>query len=173
MSKDNVLIVADSEKDANMLYAVRMFVPDPFIFFRKDDVRFVIMSDLEIDRARQQAPHCKVLSLTDYQDRLKKNGIKKPGLAHVIRAFLKERHLKKVSVPNDFPHGLARQLRHLDIKVKVSEDGCFPERELKTPHEVKKISAALIMAEVGLSEGIQTLKRAKVLRNGRLIYNGI
>ena len=29
---ETLLIVADSERDANMLYAVGMFVPDPFIY---------------------------------------------------------------------------------------------------------------------------------------------
>ena len=31
---DNLLMVADSEHDANMLYAVGAFVPDPFIYLR-------------------------------------------------------------------------------------------------------------------------------------------
>jgi phosphoserine phosphatase len=30
---ENLLMVADSERDANMLYAVGLFVPDPFIYF--------------------------------------------------------------------------------------------------------------------------------------------
>src|SRR5689334_12823700 len=105
MSKGNLLIVADSERDANMLYAVRMFVPDPFIYFKAGGKRFMIMSDLEIDRARKQAPHCKVLSFAEYQEKLKKHGVKKPGTPHVIRFFLKELRLKKVNVPNSFPHG--------------------------------------------------------------------
>src|SRR4051812_10754614 len=100
MSKESLLIVADSERDADMLYAVRMFVPDPFIYFKGRGQSFVIVSDLEFDRARQQAPHCKVLSFGEYQQRLRKGGTKKPGMAHVIRAFLKERKLKKVSVPS-------------------------------------------------------------------------
>ena len=33
-SPDNLLMVADSAQDANMLYAVGMFVPDPFIYLR-------------------------------------------------------------------------------------------------------------------------------------------
>jgi Xaa-Pro aminopeptidase len=76
-------------------------------------------------------------------------------------------------VPGSFPHGLARQLRDLGIKLKISKNGCFPEREIKTPDEVNQVSAALMMAEVGLAEGIQALKRAKVLRNGKLISNNI
>jgi Xaa-Pro aminopeptidase len=48
----------------------------------------------------------------------------------------------------------------------------FPEREIKSAAEVKKISAALMMAEVGLAEGIQAIKSSKVARKRRLIYHG-
>lgn len=173
MSKENLLIVADSEHDADMLYAVRMFVPDPFIYLKVDGKCFVVMSDLEINRAQKKAPHCKVLGLSEYQEKLRKAGIKRPGLAHVIRAILKEQKLRKINVPPTFPHGLARQLRDLKVKVRLCKKGCFPERELKTPEEIKKISAALMMAEVGLSEGIQILKRAKIGKKGRLLHNNI
>jgi Xaa-Pro aminopeptidase len=156
-----------------MLYAVRMFVPDPFIYLRLHGRCFAILSDLEIDRARKLAPHCKVLALSDYQARLRKSGVKRPTVAHIIRAILKEQDLKKVSVPASFPHGIARQLRDLKVRVKLCKDGCFPEREVKSPEEVKKISAALMMAEVGLAEGIQTLKRSKVAKNGRLLHNNL
>ena len=56
MERENLLIVADSERDANMLYAVGMFVPDPFIYLRVQGKCHVVMSDLEIDRAHKQAP---------------------------------------------------------------------------------------------------------------------
>jgi Xaa-Pro aminopeptidase len=74
-------------------------------------------------------------------------------------------------VPANFPHGIARKLRDLDVKVKLCKGDCFPAREFKSTEEVKKISAALIMAEVGLSEGIQALKRAKIAKNNRLVLN--
>lgn len=173
MSKENLLIVADSERDANMLYAVRMFVPDPFVYLKLDGACHVVLSDLEIDRARKLARHCIIHSLTEYQDRLKKSGVKRPGLAHVIRAVLKEHDTRKISVPPNFPHGLARQLRDLKVKVKLWKNDSLSARELKSPQEVKKISAALIMAEVGLSEGIQALKRSKVSKNRRLVYNNV
>jgi Xaa-Pro aminopeptidase len=56
----NLLMVADSDHDANMLYAVGMFVPDPFIYLSIRGRSFIVMSDLEIDRAKAQAPHCRV-----------------------------------------------------------------------------------------------------------------
>ena len=51
----NLLMVADTEHDANMLYAVGMFVPDPFVYLRVRGREMIVISDLEIDRARRQA----------------------------------------------------------------------------------------------------------------------
>ncbi|MGH7978073.1 MAG: M24 family metallopeptidase, partial [Limisphaerales bacterium] len=48
----------------------------------------------------------------------------------------------------------------------------FPRRELKNADEVKKISAALGMAEVGMAEGMQALRLSKIDKRRRLIYRG-
>jgi len=173
MSRENLLMVADSQHCADMLYAVGMFVPDPFIYLRCGGRPLLVLSDLEIDRARAQAPHCRILSLSQYQKKLRKAGIKKPALRHVIREILRERGVKKVFVPHLFPHGLARELQKLNIRIKPKRGPVFPERQIKSPEEVKKISAALMMAEVGLAEGIQALRSCKLDRKRRLIYHGI
>jgi Xaa-Pro aminopeptidase len=173
MSRDNLLMVADSERDADMLYAVRLFVPDPFVYLKLHGKCQLILNDLEIDRARQQARHCRVFSLTRCLKALQRDGVKKPCLPHVIRAILRRKRLKRIHVPEQFPLGLARHLRKLGIKVQVKPGPFFPERALKTAEEVKKISAALMMAEVGLAEGIQALKSAKVARNRRLLYHNV
>src|SRR5438477_12623699 len=49
------LIVAASEYDPDMLYARRFFAPDAFIFLEERGKRTLVLSDLEIDRARKQA----------------------------------------------------------------------------------------------------------------------
>jgi len=67
---------------------------------------------------------------------------------------------------------LARELQKLNIRVKPRRGQFFRERAIKSPDEVKKISAALIMAEVGLAEGIQALRSCKVDKKRRLIYHG-
>jgi Xaa-Pro aminopeptidase len=99
--------------------------------------------------------------------------LQQPSLAHVIRLVLQRARLSKVFVPQNFPLGLAQQLRRLRVRIEVKPGGLFPEREVKTAVEVKKISAALMMAEVGLAEGIQALKNAKVGRNRRLFYHNV
>src|SRR5215469_14605496 len=67
-----ILLVSASEGDSNMLYAAGFFVPDPFIFFQHKKRSYVVMSDLEIDRAEKQAHVDRVLSLSLYQKKLRK-----------------------------------------------------------------------------------------------------
>ena len=172
-SSDNLLMVADSEHDANMLYAVGMFVPDPFIYLRLRGRAGIVMSDLEIDRARREAPHCRTLSLGGYQDKLRGAGVKSPGHAQVIAAILRERKIRGVLVPPNFPLGLATELERLLIRVRPTSGNFFPQREQKQPAEVKKISAALMMAEVGMSEAMQVLRGTKIGRDRRLLYHNI
>jgi Xaa-Pro aminopeptidase len=173
MKAETLLMVADSERDANMLYAARMFMPDPAVFFRLGDEGHLIVSDLEIGRVQKQARHCQAHSLSQWQQRCAKGNGKALAVPKIIKAFLASHQLKKVLVPSNFPHGLARDLRRLNVKVKVKKGLFFPERSIKTPEEIKKISASLIMAEVGLAEAIQTLKQSKISRDGRLLRHNV
>lgn len=172
-TSENLLMVADSEHDANMLYAVGMFVPDPFIYLRVHGRESIVLNDLEIDRARRSVPHCRVMSLKRYQDRLRRTGIKSPGLAQVIREILREKRVRGVTVPSNFPLGLATELQGLRVSVKARPGSFFPERERKSAAEVKKISAALVIAEVGMAEGMQVLRATKIGRDRRLLYNNL
>lgn len=166
----NLLLVADSEHDANMLYAASLFVPDPFIWLRLRGRDHIVMNDLEIDRARRQAPHCRVLSTSQLQKKLRAAGCARPGYAEIIRLILRERGIGKVFVPDNFPLGLATELAKLKIKVAVKPGAFFPEREFKTSTEVRHLRAALAMAEAGMAAGIAALRTAKIGANRRLIY---
>src|SRR5882762_8595953 len=126
MKRENLLMVADSERCADMLYAVGMFVPDPFIYLRVNGKAHIVMSDLEIDRARQEAPHCHVVSLSGLQKKLRSQGSKKVGLPQVIRLLLRSKGSNRAVVPQGFPFGLARELRQLNVKVKPKRGLFFP-----------------------------------------------
>src|SRR5215467_13228693 len=105
-NRDALLVVADSEHDANMLYATGLFVPDPFIYFQIGRRRHVVMSDLEIDRAKRDAAVDRVLSLSKYQQALKSKGIPAPRLGDVLPYVLREHGVQSVEVPSNFPIGL-------------------------------------------------------------------
>jgi Xaa-Pro aminopeptidase len=171
MSTENLLLVADSERDADMLYAVGMFLADPFVYLQHDGQSAMLASDLELDRARREARGCRVLSLSRCLRKLKPG--RGESLAQVVRLLARERRIKKFLVPENFPYGLARELRRLKIRLKVRPGTLFfPEREFKTADEVKKISAALMMAEVGMAEAIQAVRNAKIGPGAKLLYRG-
>ena len=171
-NSETLLLVADSDHDANMLYAVGMFVPDPFIYFRVGSRKYIVVSDLEIDRARRHANGCHILPLASYQKKLRREGVKTPGLPEVLPRVLRQKGIRRVTVPFNFPHGLAVGLRRNRIGVKPKPGNFFPEREQKSADEVRKLSGALAMAEIGMAEAMQALRTAKIA-SGRLIYRNL
>src|SRR6185436_17325068 len=110
---DARLIYSASETDANMLWATRFFAPDPFIFIEKRGKRYLVMSDLEIDRAKSQASVDKVLAYSSFVRRLQDAGTQFPTAAQVLFEVFQDLNVKSAEVPSTFPVGLADQLRDL------------------------------------------------------------
>ena len=165
------LIVAPSEGDANMLYAVGFFVPDPFIFFQHKKIKYAVMSDLEIDRAKKQARVDRVLSLSQYQQKLRKLG-KSATMSDILDLLFRERGIRSLLVPANFSALLADQLRAKGYKLHIKRDPFWDERETKNSREVKQITESLRIARLGLEAGIRMLKRTKSKRDGYLYLNG-
>ena len=157
-----VLLIADSERDADMLYAAGMFVPDPFTFLQVNGRTTIMMSDLEIDRARAQSKVDEVVSLTDYTDRAKKTGNADPGLMDAVVELLREREVKGVRVPNSFPLGYADKLRDRGFTVASKEDPFWDRRPVKTDDEVTAISNASRHTEDALRMAFGILAEAAV-----------
>lgn len=154
-----------------MLYAAGFFVPDPFIFFQHKSTSYVVMSDLEIDRAKRQARADRVLSLSQYQRKLRKLG-KVPTFIEILDLLFRERGIRSLIVPANFSALLADQLRAKGFGVQIKRDPFFAEREVKNNEEVRQIAESLRVAVLGLEAGIRALKRTKVGHDGYLYLNG-
>lgn len=165
--KEAVLLIADSESNADMLYATGLFVPDPFTFLQTGGRTTIMMSDLEIDRARAQSKVDEVVSLTDYTDRAKGGGTADPGLVDAIAELLRDREVESVLVPNGFPLGYADKLRDRGFELASKEDPFWDERPVKTEDEVAAISEASRHTENALRMAFGLLAEAAV-RDGTL-----
>ncbi|HLN82506.1 MAG TPA: M24 family metallopeptidase, partial [Candidatus Binatia bacterium] len=166
-----ILLVAASEGDANMLYAVGFFVPDPFIFFQHREKKFAVLSDLEIDRAKKQAHVHRVLSLSLYQRKLRQLG-KPAAMIDVLDLIFRERGIRSLIVPANFSALLSDQLRAKGFSVQIKRDPFWAERETKNRVEVAQITESLRIARLGLEAGIRMLKRTRTKRDGYLYLNG-
>jgi Xaa-Pro aminopeptidase len=171
-SDQAILLVSASEGDSNMLYAAGFFVPDPFIFFQHKKKSYVVMSDLEIDRAKKQAHADRVLSLSLYQKKLRKMGIAIPATIDILDLLFRERGIRSLIVPANFSALLADQLRAKGFTVQIKRDPFFAERETKDADEVRHITESLRVAKLGLEAGIRALKRTKIGRDRYLYLNG-
>ena len=166
------LIVAASETHADLLYATGFFAPDPFIFFIHRGRKFLVMSDLEIDRAKVQARVHTVLPMSRYERLLRAASVKNTDLAAVLARVLADRRIHSVIVPGSFPLGLAEQLRKSGLRVHVSLGPFFPRREIKTPEEAGEIRKSQLAAEAGVAAAIQVLRDSKIRLDGALWWNG-
>ena len=165
------LIYAASEGDANLLYATSFFAPDPFIFFQHRGKKTIVMSDLEIDRAKKQAKVHRVLSLSEYHRRMRQRTKGKITTGDLLGFILKDRGIRALVVPANFPVQLSDQLRARGFRISVKEDPFFDERETKTSAEVKKIGESLRVAEAGLKAAIEVLRRARIGSDRYLYLN--
>ncbi len=170
--KPTRLIVADSERDADMLYATRMFVPDPFIFLEQKGKRTIVLSDLEIDRGKKQAQVDEILPYSKYEREVQGNAKKAPPYAKVLSHFLRSRGVRSALVPANFPLGFAEELASHKIRLQTTQDLFWPEREAKTDDELRLMRRALSITEAGLARAVEVLAACKSRRGKRLDWFG-
>lgn len=166
------LIIADSERDADMLYATRMFVGDPFLFLEQNGKRTILLSDLEIDRGRRQAQVDEILPLSQFEREVQGTSKKAPPLEKIFTHFLQSRVVRSAMVPASFPLGLAQEMAAAGIRLQPAKGLFWPEREQKTEDEQRLLRRALSITEKGMARGMEVLAACKARRNKRLDWFG-
>ena len=171
MKSDTLLIIADSERDADMLYGTGLFVPDPFIFLRqKSGSTHLVLSDLEIDRATKECPDATIHSLTELKHVAASNGVTQPNLGHIACVLLRKLRLRQVKLPFNFPLGFAQTIQRQQPETKLATTTPFPERAIKSSAEIRKIKRILEITQEGLDAGIAIIRKAKINAKGALFY---
>jgi Xaa-Pro aminopeptidase len=165
------LIISASESDANLYYATRFRAPDPFVLVWTNDEKVLLMSDLEVDRARAQAQVDTVLPIRSYEERAKASGIERPSVVDAVYALFEERGIRTVVVPGGFPIEHGDALRARGIEVQVRREPFFEERLVKTPAEVEYILQAMRRTEAALDAAIDAVREADVA-DGVLRWRG-
>ena len=166
------LIVADSERDPDMLYATRMFVPDPFIFLEQNGKRTIVLSDLEIDRGRKQAKADEILPYSQFEREVQGTAKKAPPFEKVLSHFLRQRGVRSAVVPANFPLRFAEELADSKIRLQTTKELFWPEREAKTEEELRAMRRALSITEKGMARAMEVLAACKARRNRRLDWFG-
>jgi len=165
------LIVAASENDPDMLYATRFFAPDAFIFLEERGKRTLVLSDLEIDRARKQATADEFVSYSALEREVQGGARMAPAYEKVLSHFLRKRGVRSAVVPANFQLGFAEELAASNIKLRTTNGLFWPEREAKTEAELKMMRRALQITEAGMARAMEVLKASKPGAGKKLMWS--
>jgi Xaa-Pro aminopeptidase len=166
------LIVAPSDTDADMLYATRIFIGDPFIFLQQKGKRTLVLSDLEIDRAKKNAKADEFVMFNQLEREVQGKAKKAPPYEKVLAHFLTKRGVKRALVPANFPLGFANEIKRNGIALETSNGLFWPAREKKTAEEIRLLERALRMTETGMKRGMEILKASKAGTGKKLKWSG-
>ncbi|MGE0470943.1 MAG: Xaa-Pro aminopeptidase [Candidatus Nitrospira kreftii] len=165
------LFIAASEHDSNLYYATRFIAPDSFIYFEVKGERLMVMSDLEMDRAKTQASVDRVLSYSEIERKAKKQGIKEPTTIDIVNIVLKEFKARRLLVPANFPFIYATRLQELGYSLKPKRDPFYEQRVIKSAEEVQQIELSQRATEEAVTSAHDLLREATI-RDGELWCNG-
>ena len=166
------LLFSESEHGADMLHATGFRAPDPFVWLESRGRTSILLSDLEIDRGRREARVDEVVSWSELERGLTGRKGDKPSHAAVIAAFLKARGGTRPTVPPDFPLGLAKDLESHGVRVSPAEGMFRPERQIKTPEEIRLMTGATRVTEAGMERAFEVLRAAAIGRGSLLRWGG-
>ena len=157
-----LLIVGDTERNADLYYATRFLAPDPVVFLWTQSTKLLMVGDLEVDRARSQADVDEVVSNATIERELNEQGKEAPGFRETLLALLEKRYLRRLMVPADFPVGSADFLRSSGLDLKVADTPLFPQRQIKQTNEIQAIMQAIEAAEQGMAAAVEAIAKAQV-----------
>jgi Xaa-Pro aminopeptidase len=166
-----LLMIAASETDSNLYYATRFIAPDPFVFVQLKGERLMLMSDLEMDRARSQATVDRVISYSEVECAVRAQGMSDPGTIDIVHAVLQPAGIKRLLVPANFSYAYALRLQQLGYQLELQSGPLFPSRAIKTVEEVRYVEAAQRATERAVAAAHAALRQAEI-RNGFIWLNG-
>lgn len=162
------LIYAAGEACADLLYASGVMTPDPFLWYAIPGETGIVMSPLEVGRARKEARQGVRVRSVEQAAQAWQVPQGKRGPADLVRGLAKTTGIRHWAVPHDFPYGLATTLRRSRLVLTPVAE-FFPERAVKSDAEVERLRAGVQLAEAGLARALAILRKATIAGD-RLIW---
>ncbi|MFQ3671852.1 MAG: Xaa-Pro peptidase family protein [Verrucomicrobiia bacterium] len=166
------LMIGASESAADLLYATRFLAPDPFFWIEHQGRTLAGFTALEVDRARATASVDRVLSIARLHQTLRQQLGRSPSFAEIALVHLRKLRIRHVQVPGWTDAASLRTLESNRLRVTVIQGPFFPERETKSPEEIRAITQALRAAEIGLARAFDILRQATIRPRRPLLWNG-
>jgi Xaa-Pro aminopeptidase len=162
---DAFLMVSESEYNADMYYATGFLAYDFFIYLNSKS-EMLLVSDMELGRARKESRIKEVLPTSKYgiREKLKRHKDIDAAYCEMICELLHSENVKRIAVPYNFPVQLADCTRKEGFEVMPIISPFLDMREIKKENEIKAIETAQRAGEKALAEAITVIRNAKIKR---------
>ena len=168
--KSAELIIDSTEKNVDLYYATGFTAPDPIIYYKIGSKKYLMMNDLEIDRAKKTAKVNHVLSLTKYMEKAEKT-VKEVSKLDPVIVALKEKKVKKLIVPESMAFTSVDYLRKKGFKIEAGPTPFYLGRLRKDKREMQHVlnSQKAVFSAMKLAENM--IRKSKIKKN-MLYLNG-
>lgn len=161
--KEAELIIAASEKDSDMFYAVGISTPDPFIWLEADGKTKIYINSLEFGRAQKEATVDEVINDSRF---------KEESFSARLASILKENGIGKVIVPGTMEIRYVKMLESGNIEIEIKSGTFFEKRKIKSEEEIEKIAKVQEVAERSMAKAIEMIRESKAGEGNKLYYQG-
>lgn len=158
---ENLLIIGDSESNADLYYTTRFFVTISVIYLEIGGRKILLLNDLEYGRGKTEAQVDEIVSTTPYEERLRA-AREQVRPTSILDLFLQERGVRELTVPAGLGVGHAERLREKGYVLKVREEPFFPNRTQKSPAEVALIEKTQASTEAAMDLAISILRQCDI-----------
>lgn len=168
---DGFLILGDGLCDADMYYLSSFFAPDRFALLATAEGITILVSGMELGRARLESNADRVVSTSDYDIMAKIRELGRPEDAYqaVLSEFLKDNEVRLLGVPMRFPAGTYRALGD-NFQVSIIESPVSSWRAVKSDAEIAAIESTQRSCEEALSVALNLISGSKL--RGGVLYSG-
>lgn len=162
------LVIGSASDSPDIEYRTGFRPVDAVVMLVSGGKQFLVVPGLEYGRALKAAPKTEVYT----PEMLGLRGRRRRGLSAWAAALLKKQGVKRVAVAPFFYVAAADRLRRSGVKLDVSTGILFPERAVKSPDEINKITAAQQAAVIAMRHAVSLISRSTVDHAGCLRLRG-
>lgn len=158
------LMVGIPNTSADILHVSGFKASDPVVALQNGRQRYLVVSRMELGRAKMARTGTQVLSPED----LGLSKLQRRQLGCWTEALLKRVAVRRAMVASTFPLGVARHLERRGVRLEVAKETLCPERAVKTPDEIHKMQRVQRAAIAALRQALVMLRAARVDAHGVL-----
>lgn len=163
-----LLLIGGGADSVDVRYASGFSAPDPFLFLEAAGERTLVVSSLEIGRAKKLRPRVRCVT----PEELGLPAKARRDLGKQAAALLLHSGCHVVEVSSACPIGVVRRLEKKGIKVRIRKGAVFASRSVKTVKELRYLREAQRATAEAMRVAVDLIASASVRDDGVLEAGG-